>query len=53
MRECSISRDTYKVAAVTLLKEAGFEIDPLRVCEVVAKKNSRSLYIDIAGKHLP
>lgn len=53
MREHRISNNTYEIAATTLLKKAGFDIESLRSCKILAKKNDRLLYIDIAGKQLP
>ena len=53
MREYLVSRQTYHVAAVSLLEEAGFDTTRLGVGKLLAKSNSRLLYIDVAGKYLP
>jgi len=53
MREYKISRQTYQIATKQLLEKAGFEVKSLGTGKIRVRKNSRSLYIDIAGKYLP
>ena len=53
MRKYEISRKTYQIAAKQLLEKAGFMVELLENGKIIARENSRSLYIDIAGKYLP
>lgn len=48
-----IGRQSYHAAAVTLLRNVGFTIEPVSTCKIIANRGPKKLYIDIAGKNLP
>src|SRR5688572_1816811 len=48
-----ISRVSYVGAASQLLQGAGFKVDAVADGKLLAMKDKRTLFVDVAGKNLP
>jgi hypothetical protein len=48
-----IGRRTYHKAIVKILEATGFNVNTLDVCELLATKDTKKIYLDVAGKNLP
>ncbi len=48
-----IVRRTYHEAMVKILEATGFNVRILRICKLLVTRNSKKIYLDVAGKNRP